>query len=223
MGLHLYALLPAGAGAPAAGGIDRAPIIEVPVGPLIALATEHAAAPPPSLDHVRAHNAVIAAAFQPPITPVPLRFGQFLADADAVRRRLGDAEPWLTLLHRLAGHAEYGVRMQWAVEEQEMHTAEASGAGSRHMNRLMQRHAAGRAAREQAAALEEMVREVTRGTVADIRADHSHAGQGTLGIALLVAGDQAPAYCSAVDGLPAQRPDVRFVFTGPWPPYSFVP
>lgn len=223
MGLHLYALLPAGAGAPAAHGIDSAPVFEVPAGPLVALATEHATPPAPSLDHVRAHNAVIAAAFQPPTTPVPLRFGQFLPDTDAVRQRLGDAEPWLELLLRLAGHAEHGVRMQWTVEEQEMHPAELSGAGSQHMNRLMQRHATGRAAREQAAALEDMVREVTRGIVADFRADHSQAGQGTLGIAVLVAGDQAAAYHSAVDALPAQRPDVRFVFTGPWPPYSFVP
>jgi hypothetical protein len=234
MGLHLYCIVPAGHAPPAgAQGVAGAAVEPIAVtAALDAWMSRHAERTAALLETIREHNAVVQLAMTETVTPVPIRFGQWLADdQDATVRAAAQAERWQELLGRLAGHAEFGVAIQVAEpaareqeegpgKEQDVRGRPAQS-GTAHMRALAQRQAVTAARRDVA---ERLVAEVDRrvgGLAAARRSDLQRAGEGTARIAFLVAWSEVQNYHSAVRSVSAQDGS-RYLFTGPWPPYSFV-
>jgi hypothetical protein len=226
MGLHLYCILPSSAPLPASlTGVSGAGVQAVQCGSLACWASTHDARPAPDEAGVRAHNAVILAAMTDAVTPVPLRFGQWTDDVQAAEREVGATEArWLELLARLAGRAEYGVRLMRPVTQagpaQDVH-GEQSSTGKEYMARLARRQAA---ARQWKADAEEMATALlaTAGSVAGESRMEVGEPPVLASLAHLVAWTDADAYHSALARFRSAHSDVRCLCTGPWPPYSFV-
>jgi hypothetical protein len=144
--LHLYCIVPASHPLPQdCRGIDARPPFAVHSGSLAVWATEHADAVAPGIEVVRMHNAVIAAAMDSRITPIPLRFGQTAPDSGAAEDRIaGESAKWTALLARFAGRAEYGVRALRHVTaaERDVHTPTPES-GTEYMAALARKQARG--------------------------------------------------------------------------------
>ena len=226
MPLHLYCIVPAAHPVPAdCPGIDsHRPFIIEAGGGLGVWASEHIAPVTASVDAVRIHNAVVTAAMDTRVTPVPLRFGQSAATRDAaVDRITRDAAQWLDLLGRFAGRAEYGVSVMRDVHETEQDVRAASvKSGTEYMAALASRQA--RAA-ERRSEGERIVRETEArltSLAVDTRVEYPPAGRVVAAVAHLVAWTDADTYHDAARELRDALQDALIMVTGPWPPYSFV-
>lgn len=111
MGLHLYCVTPAEHLPHEVTGLDDAPVATVLVDGLAVWVSDMDARAGASIESAQRHHAVVEAAMRS-VTPVPLRFGQWLPDEDAVRTRAAArAAEWREQLLALAGTAEFTVRI----------------------------------------------------------------------------------------------------------------
>jgi hypothetical protein len=219
MGLYAYAIGRPSYPAPdAVVGIGGSPVEAAPLEGFSVWLSRLPAAPGPSLDRVRAHNAVVEAACAKE-TPLPLRFGQWFESADALARSLAERREVLDGgLHRVAGALEYGVRIVDPTFEEE---PPERSTGKAYLESLARRARMGQSAlsrgRDAAAALQSWLGPLAR------EARVSSAGGSTLAVvALLVARHDTRSYGERIKRFPPRRPELEFVFTGPWPPYGFV-
>lgn len=181
--------------------------------------SELTAAPAASLDGIRDHNAVVERACEAE-TVVPVRFGQWFEDHgrldEELRRRRAELEG---ALRRVQGAVEMGVRV----------TDTATGgdppdrsSGRAYLEALANREQRNRQARERALALAETLRQWVNGRIRDQRARPLDPAVGILSVAHLVDRHDIGSYHERVRAFPSTRPDLRFQFSGPWPPYGFV-
>ena len=159
------------------------------------------------------------------VTPVPLRFGQWLPDEVAVRERAAArAADWTVALGELAGTAEYTARIldPDAVVPARDVRAETPGSGRAYLEAV----AARRAAREQRFERGRIVARQIEVSVADFvvrtRVDALDTTHGLATIAFLVRRDAAAGFTSALDRAIAEHSGLRFLTSGPWPPWSFA-
>src|SRR6185436_6772126 len=88
-------------------GIDGARVRSMQVDGLVAWISDAERTLPVSIDGVRAHDAVVEAALETGVTPVPARFGQRFDDDEACREALERrAESVETLLTSMQGFVE---------------------------------------------------------------------------------------------------------------------
>ncbi|MBR9988914.1 MAG: GvpL/GvpF family gas vesicle protein [Gemmatimonadetes bacterium] len=223
--LHLYCILPAGHAVPdGCVGLDAQQPFAIQAGGLVVWATEHDSPVAPSVEAVRTHNALIAAAMDERVTPIPLRFGQVSSDRDAAAERItAEAETWSELLGRFAGHAEYGVRVMSDSPdaEQDVHTAK-SESGTEYMASLARKHARTTGRRTEGERIVETMAARVGSLAGDTRVEYGSADGPLVTVAHLVAWTAADAYHAAMREVRETSGDARFLLTGPWPPYSFV-
>ena len=222
-GRYVYCFVPPGH-APPAGltGVSDAPVVAMDVAAVAAWLSPLERRPDAALDAVRAHNRVVERAMTETVTPVPLRFGQwFPTEAAAVLAAERDSTQWCELLARFAGAAEYGLRILSPDGAARLLHRERTGGGaaylrSRARDRVGALDEAGRAAAD-------LVRErLGRHTRAE-KARPSTNVSGGIEVAHLVAHEQREPYLAGVEALRAEHSQLRFLSSGPWPPYSFVP
>lgn len=227
MGLHVYGIVPAGQRPPdGIRGVDDAAVELLDAGAIGLWYSRLDARPAASVAAARAHNQVLAAALTPEMTPVPARFGQWFADAESAAEKIGAEESrWLAELARFRGRAEFGVRVTAFTPDaagdaaaQDVHPA-ARDQGTQYMLSLARKHAEAERRREAAARIAAAVAAAAGELVVESRVQAVEDGAG---VAHLVAWTDATAYHTAMRRLEAQRRDLRMLFTGPWPPYSFV-
>jgi hypothetical protein len=184
--------------------------------------------PDASADALRAHNRAVAAAMDSAVTPVPLRFGQwFDSEAAATSALDGGADRWHALLRRFAGRAEYGVRIARAVATRPVSTPAsladpardvhqpAMESGTAYMAAAAERHSA---ARKIVAAVQQAAGHV----IAEARHETLRSEPGVATLAHLVAWSDVDAYHACMQEIRRMYGSMNFLFTGPWPPYSFV-
>ena len=221
-GLHVYAIVPAGH-APPAGltGIGDGAVAMIAAGPIALWAATLPERPAATVDAARLHNDVIRAAMTPTVTPVPARFGQWFDTEDEARRKLAaDEARWLADLARFAGRAEFGIRVSGQVADaaaaQLVHDAPT---GTGYMKALARRHAESQRRAQEGERIAGALAAAAGPIVAETRVQATPDG---VAIANLVAWTDESPYHTAVRGEAARNPALRFLFTGPWPPYSFV-
>jgi hypothetical protein len=228
MGVHLYCVVPAGVDPPdGTRGIDGADVTFGDAGPVGCWLSRHASRPAPTAETIRVHNEVVKAGMTGDVTPVPLRFGQWFADAaTAVTEVRGDVERWRSLLERFAGFVEYGVRVRRVAQAPAASAVRdvrpgPQATGTAYMAALAKREADAADRRREA---EQAAVWIAGHTGAVVRDSRWEAGRGddVASVSHLVARADADAYRSAVESLRAERPDVSVMLTGPWPPWSFV-
>lgn len=225
MGLHAYCITYAGH-EPGVAGVDGEPVLAVGAGELAAWASAHPERPRPAIDALRDHDAVVRAAMTPLVTPVPLRFGQWLESTDALRARVAErAEHWAELLAAFAGAVEMGLRVADAAPPARPVVTVPEPrprSGREYLERLAARaHHEEQGTARQARALEALHRGVGDHVLREAHGDVPD-GVDFLWVAHLVRLDHASVYREAVAALADTAPAYRFRLTGPWPPYSFV-
>lgn len=235
MAVYLYCVLPADAPDPAVSGLDAAPVRALRASGLTAWLGDVPSTPRPELDRIRDHDRVIRSAMAAGITPVPIRFGQVLADDEAVRAHLAQRDYARELAH-VADAVEFAIRVidPEAVAEEAgarakppdaPSVAAGTGAvaadGAAYMRLLAERmhHSEGRRARALDAAngLDRALAQWVR----DRRIEPSERPAGAA-VAHLVQASAAHAYEARAKELSDDYRPLRLVVTGPWPPYSFV-
>jgi hypothetical protein len=230
MSLLAYCIVPEAA-QPSAGlrGVGGAAVDVLTAAGLALWYSRVATRPDVSADTLRAHNRTVTAAMNTEVTPVPLRFGQWFEDETRAGAALeGGAERWTTLLRRFAGRAEYGVRISRRAASAAADSSSLSPedpardvhhpgmeSGTAYMAAVAERH--GTAKRVAAA-----VQQAAGHTIAEHRQEALRAEPGLATLAHLVAWSDADAYHACMQNVRGMYEDLDFLFTGPWPPYSFA-
>jgi hypothetical protein len=229
--LHLYCIVPADRRPADLHGVGGVPVRAVKAGSLACWVSGPIAAGPVEVADLRSHNAVIAAAMDERCTPVPLRFGQRIADDAALRAELARrAAHWSALLDRFAGHAEFGVRLEAtaaraddgaAQRAREMQTS-AAKPGTAYLEALARRQAEAAQRSQAGERVAAQIRKHAAGVIRDSRSEPLTTPGGLITMAHLVAWNGVTRYHASVDAVRGAHPELRFHCTGPWPPYSFV-
>ena len=240
MPVYLYCVVPAGAARPEERltGVSGAPVRVISLSNAAADAwVSTIDAVPRSGDATQrralgtAHDAVVSAALNSGVTPVPARAGQIFEDDDDCRRRLGErAESFARALDRLEGTVEMtttvalaplGAAAQRTAPPETIPIAPDSGPGLRHLLALRSRERAGDGVKGEALAtaaeLSALVKDIARDTA--VRA-HAHPLPGVAVSHLLARGD-AETYRRRLAGHRVGEHRAAVV-TGPTAPYSFA-
>jgi hypothetical protein len=223
VGLHLYCIAPAGHRPPAGlAGVDGAGVAGVEAGRLVAWVSDAAERTNPTLDRVRAHHAVVESAQSDDLVPLPVRFGQWFRDAAPLEAALRDRETeHLSRLEALRGTAEFGLRIAGPARRAARDVRDRSAASGAAYLRAAARRVAEE--REEAALLRpglDDAREAVRDLVREELTDET--APGLAGLLHLVPRAHWGSYRARLGELQARHPDLRFMISGPWPPYSFA-
>ncbi len=199
-------------------GLSDAPVHDEEIAGFRVWVSDLPRAPAASLDGIRIHNAVVEAA-SVHATPLPFRFGQWFASREELARSLDErSEVLAQRLTHVADMLEYGIRV---VDPAHRTPVADRASGTAYMEGLARRARGDELDRERGREIAAELRDHLGPLVRDERV--RFGGGGTLAsIAYLVDRHDTGNYASRVRDYPASRPDLRFLFTGPWPPYGFV-
>ncbi|MGH7445048.1 MAG: GvpL/GvpF family gas vesicle protein, partial [Longimicrobiales bacterium] len=203
-------------------GVDDQPVVTVVVGRIAVWVSSAPTPPRASLEAVRRHHAVVEAAMRA-VTPVPLRFGQWLDTEAAVRERAAlRASDWSLQLKELAGTAEYGVHVvDPRLPEAARDVRPASGGSGRGYLEALAAGGTERARRtEEGTRVAGQVESAIRSHVLRSRIDPLETAHGLVSIVFLVRRADADQYQAGLTRAVETHSDLRFLTSGPWPPYS---
>lgn len=222
-GVYLYCAIPAGAAScDGIAGIGDGPVLRYAEDALEYWYSRLPGRPEPSIEGIRQHNAVVEAAITEQITPLPIRFGQWFESEQRLREQLAD----LKTLHQqklqtFRGALEFGLRIvDPRVPAQPLTEPAVHAGGREYLLALRERQnpRLGPLAEDVAAEIAKQFGGIVRdGKVEPLRTQH-----GVISAAHLVPREQFAAWHRAVDALRQQFPELRFLASGPWPPYSFA-
>jgi len=224
MGLYLYCFVPAAVRPPALlGGLEDEPVQARALGDLGCWVSSCAARPEASLERVRRHNAVVEAALAGGTTPLPLRFGQWLETDGALEEVLLERRAaYLQALQRLDGTVEFGLRvLDPALAQAEPSPPHGAASGTAYMRELAARVQAEQAVGARGLEIAARLRAVLGPHLKQERIEALPSRHGLVSLAHLIERRAEREYRAAVDDVRRQRPELRFLVTGPWPPYSF--
>jgi hypothetical protein len=224
-GVYLYCITHAGSTPhDRLTGIGEKPVTAVLAGDLAAWVEPLERAPAATLESIRHHHHVIAAALASGSPAVPVRFGQWLnSEEELVERMMVRAEEYGELLEQFRGAVEMGLRVV-AAEQLENDSTEKSehGTSGREYMQALAREQSRR--REWSALGEEIAAELRAAggrLVQRERTDPLSAPE-LVSVAHLVREADVAAYEAAVDRVRGLHPELNFLSSGPWPPYSFA-
>lgn len=220
MGLYLYCLGAHDHPEPRdTAGLEGAPVAPLRAADLLAWVSELSAAPAASLARIREHNHVVERACAER-TALPVRFGQWFPDAAALGQEL-DARR-AALAERLAavdGALEMGVRVIDPARSAELPDRSS---GRAYLEALAQRESAARAERERGAAIARELAAWIGPLVRDTRVRLLGTAAGLVAVAHLVDRHDIGGYAARAREFAPRHGDLRFLFSGPWPPYGFA-
>jgi len=240
--MYLYAITDhPEAPAPSGLGLEGVSLCTLTYRDIAAVASPLATAEvPPTEANLWQHETVIEA-LMADRTVLPVRFGTVLANEAAVQAALAaHYADFVASLARVRGQVELGLRVLWDDEEQRSRGAGEqgserdsplhlrtsapllSGSGRSYLLARLEEERQARAWRQQAEALASelhiplarLARESTQQVLITPRL--------LLTAAYLVERDRVVAFRREVEVLRTAHPALRFLCTGPWPPYSFV-
>ncbi len=225
MGLYLYCLVRAGTEPPGTlRGLEDTPVSARAAGALACWVSPMTTVPDATLERIRRHDDVVEAALATGISPVPLRWGQGVEDEAALAATLVERQDgYLEALERVAGAVEFGVRvLDPAREAAPAPAAAGPGAGTAYLRALAERAAAERAVDARGQEIAANLRAVLGAIIRQERIDALPTRHGVVSVAHLVARRAEAEYRAGVERVRRDRPELRFLVTGPWPPYSFA-
>ena len=177
--------------------------------------------PTPNLEEISAHHRIVADAWERRPAVLPVRFGQWFATVGELTSALEPhLERYTAALERTAGTGEFSVRIQdpgLAVPE-----AAAAGSGTAYLRGIAARERARRDATSRGMEVAAEMRGALGGLVIDERVDPLTEPQWLAAATHLVRRRDEEEYRAAADRFAALHGELRFVRTGPWPPWSFT-
>lgn len=224
MGVYAYCVVPRAQRPPAdLKGLDGAPVEYLAVGP-VGVWVSGVARPQPGVTLLQAHNDVVEAALTAAITPVPLRFGQWLADEVQLQAAITEKAPlYVELLERFAGCLEFGLRFvdpNISTEARDVHPAGAIS-GYEYMQALAASSKVADQKNRQAAEVRERVSSILGDLVRAEQEEKGDSPHAVLTLSHLVARPHFDEYRERARTLRTAFPALRMLLSGPWPPYSF--
>jgi hypothetical protein len=224
--LYLYAIIErANMPAPPPLGLEGAPVFAVERRKSAAVVSQFSAlAATPNEVNLWRHEAVVEALMAERAV-LPVRFGALLADKAAVRSVLDThyAE-FMHNLPRVRGRVEVGLRVLWQEDVPPMDTGHHLGAGSGRaylLARLQDEHRV-RGYHQQAKTLAQTLDAELVSLAAASSRRILTTPRLLLCAAYLVERQQLSVFQQHVADLTVAYPQLHFLCTGPWPPYSFV-
>ena len=223
MGCYVYCIVPIGHAPENITGIDRQAVDQLDGAGVGCWVSVFDKRPEPTLDRVREHNAVIQAAVTDTVTPVPIRFGQWLESSPALLEHLAlNAARYTTLLTQFAGALEFGLRVLDPDRPGRVATAAETVSGTAYLTALRDQLRGADLDQPEIAALRAALPEAFEDTVKSERFEPLRTTHGLLSVTHLVDRSRFDAYRATIVRVRAQQPQLRFLATGPWPPYSFA-
>lgn len=225
MGVYAYCIVPSGHEPPTGlAGLQGSPVSRLSAG-AVDVWVSRMDKPQPGVALLQEHNAVVEAAVTEQVTPVPLRFGQWLEDEAALLSALEEkAELYHAKLLEFAGCLEFGLRFldpERKTEARDVHPSAAT-TGTAYMQAL----AAGREAEQKRQALARQVQQRVQQVLGDLtragQEEDLKTPQAVLTLSHLVARVHFDEYRACARQLRAEFPELRLLVSGPWPPYSFA-
>lgn len=211
--LYLYAVIDGNdRGQVGMVGLEDAPLVNLVYRDLAAVVSPlEKAEVAPAEAHLWRHEAVVEALMAEHAV-LPVRFGTLLADEVAVQTVLAaHYADFSAVLGRVRGRVELGLRVLW----ENIHRPREKGSGRAYLlARLQEKREAEALAEQVHAPLTQLSAESTRQVLTTPRL--------LLTASYLVEQDQVAAFAQEVEVLARVYPALRFLCTGPWPPYSFV-
>ena len=227
MPTYLYCILPAAAEprAPMQTGVGGSDIRELEAGPLAAwVETVGERTIAPTIDRVRAHDAVVTAALHGGDTPLPARFGQVFESDESCRRALIDqASRMESDLARVRGLVEMRIiaRLPREAEAQDV-SARPGAPGTSYMRKLQRARGMEQIVQASAAAVRQRLTETVGAFVRGEAMTLDPLPAAILTLSHLVARDEVPAYRAALNDADLGALVERIVVSGPVAPYQFV-
>lgn len=225
MGLYAYCVVPA-AHRPPSGlvGITGAPV-ELLQLTALGVWISPMERPQVSVEAVQAHNRVVEVAITEQVTPVPLRFGQWLGDAPGLIAAISEqSAQYGDRLRRFAGCLEFGLRVidPTAVEEAQEVRSSTVTSGRAYMQALRESSKLSDQKKEFADSVGARVRELMQDVVREERVEAASTRHAVLTLAHLVSRDRFDEYRERARQIRSIFPALRLLLSGPWPPYSFA-
>lgn len=181
--------------------------------------------PEPTAEHVQQHNSAIEGVVTEEVTPVPLRFGQWAPDAGMFEKVVREKTAWYhERLKAFAGALEFGlraVRPDMRQEARDVRIAPAA-TGREYMNALREKVVAERGHSEEAEQVRQGISEILGAFVREERVEEARTPHGVVTVSHLVSRQHFDAYREHAQRLRTRYPDMRFLVSGPWMPYSFA-
>jgi hypothetical protein len=220
--LLAHAITRRATGGPEAG-IRGRPLEQIAAGELGLWATLWDGEPTLSRDDAFAHHDLVAVLCDAgPCLPV--RFGTWLADAEAARRSLeSEQDRFAAAVDRLADRREIAITLLWldaAVTEGRGHAVAPSGRAFLERQRAM--HAVTDERRRAGDAFAARLAADLAVDQADVRHESCPSAEVALSMSVLAARAEADALKVRATVAAAAIDGVRAVVSGPWPPYSFT-
>jgi hypothetical protein len=224
-GVYPYCVVRAGCHPPAGlKGLSDHLVEGRDIGPFTVWASPEPGPPRLDLEGISRHHAVVRAASDSG-TPLPVRFGAWAPDHEALVRRIerhrGELEAALAAVQ---GRAEFGLTIEddGAATLETARSGKAPEDGRAYMRELSRHYAGRRRYKERRDAVLESLRE----TLAELGLDERVrrlSPPGLLSVAHLVARSHEARYRALVEGFVREHArGIRVHLSGPWPPYSFV-
>lgn len=219
MGVYAYCIgQPRHPEPPPTDGLEGAPVRAERVDEFTVLLSDLQHPPTPSLASIRLHNAVVEAATAQE-TPLPFRFGQWFDSVDELRESLRDRrQPLDRQLRHVAGALEYGIRI---LDPGHVPGIADRSSGTAYLETLARRDRDHELDRQRGRHVAAKLRSWLGPLVRDERV-RPVGGETLAAIAHLVSRHDTGNYERRVREFPPERPELRFHFTGPWPPYGFM-
>lgn len=219
MGLYLYCVVGRSHPDPAVKGVDGAPVRALDIAGLRTWVSPLPAPLSASLDRVREHNAVVEAAMTH-ATPLPMRYGQFFESEAEMQDVLEERRDGLAQsLERVRDAVELGVRVL-APERPEPEPPDRT-TGRAYLEGLARREETLDRSRRRGARVAAELRAFL-GPLVRAQVVRPGGASGLIAISHLVARHDTGAYRDQLHTFTDRYPDLRFVVSGPWPPYGFA-
>lgn len=225
MGVYAYCVVPPGHPIPEGlAGLAGAAVEEVRSSD-VAVWVTRGARPEPGIQGIQTHNAVVEAAVTEQVTPVPLRFGQWLADEGALHAAIAEkATSYRERLADFAGCLEFGLRLIDPVDPesaQVVHRTPATS-GLEYMRALQESSSLAERKRADSERLHAQIRDLMREVVREEKIEEARTPHAVLTLSHLVARSDFNRYREKGRSIRGLFPELRMLLSGPWPPYSFA-
>lgn len=161
---------------------------------------------------------------------LPVRFGTILSDAESVERALAEQyEVLMDDLRRVGDKVELGISALWRnppADEEETPAADSAsapeGPGTRYLQARVADYRQEARLREKAETVAEGIDAVLSGHAVDRRATILPSPRVAVRAAYLLQPSHIDAFRASFEEARARFPELRFLLSGPWPPYTFV-
>ena len=199
----------------------RVDLIKVDDFSLLVSEFEEDSAPPVTRDNALVHDAVVRSVLNE-TTPLPFRFGSVVSE-DQLRSYIATHREALDgKLTQVRGCFEMSVKIIWNTDQGEFkETADAKGPGAAFLQQKRREILGGERRAEQAKQISAWLHEQIQVFVREAEVSLCPTEKLIVAAAHLVAREQVTEYRDRLAAACKTRPELHFLISGPWPPYTF--